>query len=268
MTQVLCLSRSVAAFGMAAAACWPMAAQAQFTLVSQQAQVEAHAYTDPSVSATSPIGATTSQSLFVEAGNWDMALANASAQTWAESGKVGVEAFVGGSGFNSTFSWSCGSYYECQNASEYAPRVGSSASASLYFDVSASTDASVRVHSAYRTSGPYVAGGFSFPLQFQRQDASGAWTSVGAPTDVSVLSGNVIDTTVVGMLHLDAGRYRMLADFSNEMVFNMYSTMPSPVSFGGASIAITAVPEPAAWAFMGLGLVGLGLVSRKANRLA
>lgn len=219
-----------------------MAVHAQFSVVSQSGAVSAWATGGVSQSQSSVPGDLTSFKLSVASGDQARSFASAGSSTVVEAGRVAISAGTGATVYPSAIGagdngYGYGPIYESANAA---------ASVMLTFDVAQSTDVLMAVVDYYRPE--RIQGyepGFSSSLSLSRLDASGQW--------VMHESRNNLDT----LTHLDAGRYRLNAAFSYDL------GRPSGLAGGGASVSITAVPEPATWGMFGLGLLGVSLARRR-----
>lgn len=208
-----------------------VAAHAQFSVVSQSGSVFASATGGINQSQTSVPGDFASFKLGVETGDPKRSFSSASSGTVIEAGKVGISAGTGATVYPYPIGF--GPAYE----SAYA-----AASVTLTFDVLKSTDVMLDVIDYYRPDrlAGYVQG-FSSDLKLSKQDTNGKWVMHVGREALGILT------------HLDEGRYQLSTAFSYRL------DRPSDLAGGGASVSITAVPEPATYALMGLGLLGVGL---------
>lgn len=212
-----------------------VAAHAQFSVVSQSGAVFASATGGITQSQSSVPGDLTSFKLGVETGNPARSFSSAGSSTVIEAGKVGISAGTGATVY--PYPIGLGPVYE----SAYA-----TASVTLTFDVLQSTDVMMDVMDYYRPDKlqGYVSG-FSSGLTLSKLDANGKWVMHESREALGILT------------HLDEGRYQLSAGFSYE------PGRSSGLAGGGASVSITAVPEPSTWGLFGVGLLGLSLARRR-----
>lgn len=240
----------------------PVAAHAQFSIVSQNASVSAGATLSERVSQVSTPGDLSSLALHVQSTDpAGVAGGSAGASTIAESGRVGISAGSGG--------WSSSTFY-CPNGNDGFcgyPSGSGSAQVSQYFDVLRPADVSVLLENSYvlqnndyyRYTDHYQAGSLWFPLGFQKL-SEGNWVAMDSPAALTVLQSSPIKTQVSGQLHLDEGHYRLQSNMSGSVGITGFNG-------GGTSITITAaVPEPASLSMMALGVLALGAVARRHGR--
>ncbi len=248
----------VACLVAAAAACVPALAQAQFVVTAQSGAVSASSSSGASAQQVSVPGDLTNLTLSVSSGVQASSVGGAASRTTLESGRVGLYAGVsamvngaasGGNGVSGGYSG--GTYYGGSSGGFIPGSASAKATVSINFDVTQSIDVQMSVTDLYRPSNiKNYFPTFSSALNFEQQDGSGSW--------VSVINRDALGTVA----HLDAGHYRLNADFT----YNITGT--SGLAGGGASVLITAVPEPTTWSLMALGMMGLGLATRRAQRSA
>lgn len=221
-----------------------VAAQAQFSVVSQSGAASAWATGGVSQSQSSVPGDLASFKLSVTSGDSTRSFASAGSSTVIEAGKVAISAGTGAK----VYPYATGTGYTGYGYGPIYESAYATASVMLTFDVAQSTDVLMAVVDYYRPDriGSYEPG-FNSSLSLSRLDANGTW--------VAHESRNHLDT----LTHLDAGRYQLNAAFSYDL------GRPSGLAGGGTSVSITAIPEPTTWGMFGLGLLGVTLASRRAR---
>lgn len=219
-----------------------MAAHAQFSVVSQSGAASAWATGGVSQSQSSVPADLASFKLGVTSGDQARSFASAGSSTVIEAGKVAISAGTGAT----VYPYAIGAGYTGYGYGPIYESANAAASVMLTFDVAQSTDVLMAVVDYYRPDRLQgYESGFSSSLSLSRLDANGQWVVHESRNDLDTLT------------HLDAGRYKLSAAFSYDLA------RPSGLAGGGASVSITAVPEPTTWAMFGLGLLGVSLALRR-----
>lgn len=219
-----------------------VAAHAQFSVVSQSGAVFASATGGISQSQSSVPGDLASFKLGVETGNPARSFSSAGSSTVIEAGKVAISAGTGAT----VYPYAIGAGYTGYGYGPVYESAYATASVTLTFDVLQSTDVMMDVMDYYRPDrlAGYVPG-FSSGLTLSKLDANGKWVMHEGREALDLLT------------HLDEGRYQLSAGFSYD------PGRSSGLAGGGASVSITAVPEPSTWGLFGVGLLGLSLARRR-----
>lgn len=227
----------------------PLIAAAQFSVVSQTGSGSARVNEDALVLNNASTTSLDSHSWSASAGTKDHSTASGGGRTFIEPGMVGISAGAGATAvpynyyYNICANGNYSSSYGSCNGGAAMPGFASGAGAvKLTFDVTTGTDVLVTGTDLYRGASH---GGFSSSLSLSRVDANDSLIAVAARPDI------------YNITHLDAGRYVLSADFS------YYLTSPSGLAGGGASVNITAVPEPGSVSMLTLGMLGLAAVVRR-----
>jgi PEP-CTERM motif len=232
------LSSSAAAFLLSV----PFATSAQlFVPTAQSASVSSSYSTGFSVS-DSVSGSLEPVNLRVLSGRGNEG--NAGASSTINSSQIGISAGVGVNLPNPSFtSGGTGGY-----GYPYAPSQESGSGAAridLNFTVAQDVDVKVAVNDAYAN----VPSNYSFTSSLGLYKQNG--DTFAAVADRSQLSQ---------ITRLAAGSYRLSANF----VYDLHTY--NGLAGGGASVLISAVPEPGTFGLMGLGLIGMAWVARRGAR--
>jgi hypothetical protein len=241
------------------AAAWvslaPTSALAQFVVVKQAVNTSAYSTT----SATCP-GCTTGLSQFAEdnkagtPGDLGSITLNSNASVTADYKATGgglVETNLSNAqiSVNTYASATIGSGTSTSifgNVNIDAAALGT-ANVSVTFDVASATDVLVTGADFYRNPPASAANQYQSELSLSRVAADGSLASVASRANL------------FGITRLEAGRY-VLNDFAS---MNVVVRSERVMAGGGAKLSITAVPEPATYGLMALGLAAVGAVARR-----
>ena len=252
--------RFAVAAGLGASLALPHWAHAQFTVQSESVYASAETASSKDVMASQP-GDLGSLSVSASSESFGLIGASSGASTTVSSTQVGISlgtsanwtgptanGFASGDGYWRTPSsgfigGGSGAPYSGYEVT-YLGMASAVAKAQVVFDVASSTDVTMFVRDGYQNmTTPGVS--FTSELNLYKLDAADTWTRLVWRQQIEALT------------HLEAGVYKLDAQFKYTL------GAPSGLSGGGASVMITAVPEPGTWALFGLGLMGMGCAVRR-----